>query len=179
MDALLRVCSGTIGKLVAHLLPRTARSEEAAFGFAKPAVSNERLCFDLLDWLPIEPTGFAHRSAYYLELTDETRQMLIKRAHDLGASLIEFHSHPLAASAEFSPSDFSGFREFVPHLLWRLKDRPYAAFVFARSSFDGLAWSESVHVPIRVAGIEEGGQVHSPTGRSFRSISGANNVRSL
>ena len=179
MHAILRVPSGTISKLVAHLLPKGARSEEAAFGFATSASANGRLCFDLVDWLPIEPAGFAHRSAYYLELTDQTRQMLIKRAHDLGTSLIEFHSHPSATDADFSPSDFSGFREFVPHLLWRLKGRPYAAFVFTRHCFDGLAWMESADSPIAVAGIEEAWRLHSTTGLSFRSSNGGNDVRSL
>ncbi len=115
------------------------------------------------------PEGFVEHSRYFLHLTDETRGRVIKRAHDLSAALIEFHSHPLQRAAEFSASDISGFGEFVPHVRWRLKNRPYAAFVFTPSSFDALAWSDDVVSPRAFEAIAESGRRHTPTNLTFAS----------
>lgn len=112
----------------------------------------------------VPPEWFAHRSPFFLELADETRAAVIKRAHDLSASVIEIHSHPSQLMAAFSESDIRGFYEFVPHMLWRLKNRPYAAVVVARNSFDSLAWFESVDAPVPMAIRLEDGAILQPTG---------------
>jgi hypothetical protein len=67
--------------------------------------------------------------------------MLLKRAHDQGACLVELHSHPFCMHAQFSRTDISGLQETVPHMLWRLRGQPYAAIVVARRSFDALVWA--------------------------------------
>ena len=103
-----------------HLLPCWHRVEEAAFLYAMPT----RDAFDYLEWFPVPASGFVSRSSYHLELNDDTRAKVIKRAHDLGASIVELHSHVGWERARFSPSDVAGFREFVPHVLWRLKHLP-------------------------------------------------------
>jgi hypothetical protein len=157
--------------LLVHLLPNNSRCEEAAFGFAKTRTENDRLVFDLVEFLPVPKEGFASRSELYLQLTDEMRALVIKHAHDLRASLIEFHSHPFQHLAEFSPSDRFGFEEFVPHVNWRLKGQPYAAFVFTHNNFDALAWLETVDSPINLTEIVADGQIHSPTGLSIANWS--------
>jgi len=43
----------------------------------------------------------------------------------------------------FSPSDIAGFREFVPHIHWRLKGKPYGAVVVAPASIDAALWEEN------------------------------------
>lgn len=147
-----------------HLLPRGGKCEEAAFVFAHSDCSDGCLSFTLRDWLPITPDGFECRSPYFLELSDATRAMIIKRAHDLGASVIEFHSHPQQRRACFSWSDLHGFDEFVPHIMWRLKGRPYAAVVFAPGSVDALAWTNAGEPAVGVAGISTEAELIRPTG---------------
>lgn len=164
--SVLRLSDEAYGTIRAHLLPASSRHEEAVFVFARIEGGD---VFTVLEWLPVPPEGFTHRSPYYLELTDETRAAVIKRAHDLRSSIIEMHSHPLQRWAEFSPSDRHGFLEFVPHVMWRLKQRPYGAIVIASESFDGLAWFSDANSP-KPLGIElENGTILNPTGVTFET----------
>ena len=146
-------------KVRRHLLPWWHRTEEAAFLYVGPAED----AFECLEWYPVPATGFASRSAYHLELNDETRAKVIKRAHDLGASLVEIHSHLGRGQAQFSPSDLAGFRDFVPHVLWRLKHLPYFAVVMTRTGFDGFVWKTGPDAPERLHGIQVGSCLLSPT----------------
>jgi hypothetical protein len=155
-----------------HLLPVQGDSEpveQAAFGFAKTASGMGKTTFNLIDWLPIEKASFAHQSECHIELADETRAYLIKRAHDLQASLIEFHSHPFASRAEFSPSDLIGLEEFVPHVWWRLKGKPYLAIVVTPTQFDAVAWISSPASPAPLHKLRAGDTVLRPSGLTFRS----------
>jgi len=147
-----------------HLLPGPDAEEEAAFLFARFDVKDAAGSFECIEWTPVPPSGFLSRSAYHLELTDEARASAIKLAHDLGASLVEFHSHTGRWPAQFSPSDRAGFSEFVPHVWWRLKGRPYLAIVVARSGFDGLAWTIDAKTPQRLDGILTGDSFTGSTG---------------
>ena len=146
-------------KVRRHLLPWWHRTEEAAFLY----VGRAEDAFEYLEWYPVPATGFASRSAYYLELNDETRAKVIKRAHDLGASIVELHSHLGRGQAQFSPSDLAGFRDFVPHVLWRLKHLPYFAIVITRTGFDGFVWKCGPDAPERMHGIQVGSRLLSPT----------------
>src|SRR5690348_6792204 len=110
-----------------HLLQSGSGCEEAAFVFAQTQSGDDGLTFHAVDMVLLAEEWFVARSPFYLELTDACRALVIKRAHDLKASLIEFHSHPAAATASFSWSDLDGFDQFVPHVSLRLKGRPYAA----------------------------------------------------
>ena len=92
--------------------------------------------------------------------------MAIKRAHDPGTCLVEFHSHTGPWPAAFSGSDLIGFREFVPHIWWRLKGRPYLAVVACRSTFDGFAWIAGPTAPVPIAGILNDETLMEPTGLS-------------
>lgn len=149
-----------------HLLPNAHGPEEAAFVFAHASGEEGAHILEYVEWSSVRPEGFASRSAYHLELADDTRAGVIKRAHDLGASLVEFHSHRGKRPAQFSLSDWEGFEEFVPHVLWRLKARPYAALVVTATGFDGLAWLKTADAPTRLDALVAGDQVLSPTGLS-------------
>ena len=145
--------------LIKHLVRVNPKSEEAAFVFTTAVGS-------ILTWSEtylVPKRQFAHRSLYHIELTDECRRETIKRAHDLGAGIVEFHSHPLSKTACFSPSDRSGFEEYVPHVMWRLKNRPYGAVVVGPSNFDSLYWDADPLVPTGTLAIQVGGQVLLPT----------------
>jgi hypothetical protein len=154
--------------LWAHLLPPEFTSEETAFMFVQQISFNGTRTFSYLDWYPVPVEGYVLQSAYHFELTDDTRAKVIKKAHDLNASLIEFHSHDTTFPVQFSATDFMGFQEFVPHVWWRLKGRPYLAIVVAESSFDGLAWIKSPVEPQCINGISSGNRIIKPTSLSFK-----------
>jgi hypothetical protein len=138
-DVTLRLPPVIYRGLWKHLLPRRQRNEEAAFCFARPvgARADE---YELVDWRRILAAEFEYQSGCHLELGDQVRGDVIKQAHDLDASIVEFHSHLFGGPPEFSSSDIKGFEETVPHCLWRLKGRPYFAVVVSSGGFDGLAW---------------------------------------
>ena len=160
---LLEIPKEVYGKIWAHLLPRRFVSEEAAFMFVRRENEDKVRFFRYLEWDPVPPKGFLSRSGFHFELTDETRAMSIKHAHDLDASLVELHSHKGRWPAEFSASDLLGFQEFVPHVWWRLKGRSYLAVVVSRSGFDGLAWITNPDTPERLDAILVEKSVLTPT----------------
>lgn len=163
MAAVVHMSSAVLADIRTHLLPSGSRMEQGGFGFCGFRESGQQQYFDLIEWLPLGPGDYVRQATDYLELADAARARVIKRAHDLKASLVEFHSHPGPYPAALSIADLIGLEEFVPHVRWRLKAKPYAALVFARSSFDGLAWIDSDNVPIQVAGIETGKQFVTAT----------------
>jgi len=153
-----------------HLLPRRSRDEQAGFVYAKlRQEQGASLNFEHVRWEALGRDDFDHQSAFHLELRDETKARVIKTAHDLQCSLIEFHSHRGPWPAQFSGSDFAGFEEFVPHVLWRLKGKPYAAVVVTASGIDGLAWTPGSAFPVSTLNL---GNTHvRPTGLSFKALS--------
>ncbi len=157
--------------LLAHLLPG-GDCEEAAFVFANAQTIGADTVFTFVDWMPVSADGFAHRSPYYLELADETRAGVIKRAHDFATSIVEVHSHPAPFPAAFSESDRTGLVEFVPHVMWRLKRRPYGAIVVGPSDFDALVWIGDPKTPQLLDGIRVNGRVLRPTGLTIKEWQG-------
>jgi hypothetical protein len=135
----LELPGGTYRDLWKHLVPRRQGNEEAAFCYARP-LQGQSGTYEVIGCRRILPGEFAFQSDYHIELRDDVRAEIIKRAHDLDASIVEFHSHVFGGPPEFSWSDVSGFRETVPHCLWRLKGKPYFAVVVSKGGFDGLAW---------------------------------------
>ncbi len=146
-----------------HLLPSRFKCEEAAFVYMRKEEETGDSFFRYADWYPVPPSGFSSRSAFHFELTDKTRGTVIKRAHDLGASLVEFHSHSGRWPAALSASDLSGLKEFVPHVWWRLRGRPYGAVVVGRSGFDGLMWLHDPQDAMHLDGILVGGRLLQAT----------------
>lgn len=131
----------------AHL---RGRVEQVGFFLA----DYEAETFVLGEWRPIPPEGFEYQGAYHVTLTDEMKTDIIRWAWDAGACLVEAHSHGDRGSAQFSPNDLSGFRDWVPHLFWRLRRRPYAALVTQGETFDALAWVDDARQPQQVTQIE-------------------------
>lgn len=134
----LSVPTAIYDALQMHLAPKD--TEHAAFLFTEPTDDPSHL--RVSDLYTVPPEGFAFQSGYHIELSDEIRGEVIKRAWNLGGSLIEAHSH-LSGPAAFSKSDLYGFEEWVPHVRWRLANRPYIALVFAADSFDALVWQDA------------------------------------
>ncbi|MCA9304965.1 MAG: hypothetical protein KDA16_00400 [Phycisphaerales bacterium] len=159
--------NGTLEQLRSHLLPTGALCEEAAFLFTRAERFSTGLTLSVVEHLLIPPDSFVSRSRFYLELKDECRALVIKRAHDCGTGLIECHSHPGQYGACFSWSDLHGFDEFVPHVQWRLPGRPYAAIVFAADSIDAVCWTHPRADPLRVDVIHADGEDVPPTQFTF------------
>jgi len=168
---ILRLRAETLVSLWDHLLNNNAVSEEAAFVFARCEAVEDDEIFTAIDWYSVPPQGFSYRSKYYIELSDETKADVIKKAHNLQALLVEFHSHLGPWPAEFSASDFSGFHDFVPHILWRLTGRPYVAVVTTpRQDFDGLVWSSTNSTPLQLDAIQTEQRTLRPTGLSLLAL---------
>lgn len=167
--ATLRLAEFDYRRLQLHLKGDGSGCEEAAFLFCLETPECEPRGLEAVELWLLPEVAFAARSDCYLELSDETRSRLFKRAHDLGAALVEVHSHPLQETAAFSRSDLRGFEEFVPHARWRLSGRPFAAFVFTDITFDSLAWLGAAGVSGSCS-LRVGGSTLTPTGRTYASL---------
>lgn len=163
--ATIRLPQSMKRQLWEHLLASERRVEEAAFLFVRPTAGADP-SYQVIDWHPVPADGFSFSSAYHFELTDDTRARVIKQAHDLGASLVEIHSHLGSGPPAFSPSDLYGFREFVPHVWWRLRGRPYFALVVSVEGVDGLGWIDGPDLPERLAALRAGEDEITLSGRS-------------
>lgn len=134
-------------------------------GFFQADFDDERLAFVLRAWRPMPPEAFESQSAYHVTLRDEVRPQLIQWAWDAAACLVEIHSHRRDGPATFSPSDIWGLGEWVPHVRWRLRGRPYAAIVTAGESFDALAWLD--REPSQIEQLQVGDQAYLATARTL------------
>lgn len=167
MKAILKLPAGLFEELMGHLLPPHGRREEAAFLFVAMNRSEDLVSFDVAEVAKLSPTDFDAQMGDYLELSDKARAGLIKRAHDLSASLVEIHSHIGPYPAAFSHSDRIGLQETVPHMWWRLSKRPYLAIVVAKSGFDALVWLDSPKFPQPLDGLLAGNRLMHPTNNSL------------
>ena len=150
-----------------HLLPQDCSKEQAAFMFCVQRVEGDRVIFETVDVALLGAGDFSVQDDDYLELTDHCRVRLIKRAHELRATLVELHSHPHADSAVFSRSDRIGLKETVSHMRWRLKGRPYVAAVVTPSGYDALVWTHETDSPRRLGGIRAGETLYEPENASL------------
>ena len=152
-----------------HLLPEPSSNEYAAFIFAKPIESTSSLVLKARDFCLIERDDFQAQYDDFIELSDEARVSIIKKAHKTNTALIELHSHPFDSrlAAAFSLTDLNGFRETVPHMWWRLPNRPYAAIVVAPCGFDSLVWLKDPYSPECLTSLRVDEEVLEPTNMTF------------
>jgi len=166
MAASLAIEAGDYRRLLAHMY--AGEDEQVAFLFTHPPQAREPL--RIAELYPVPTGGFADKSPLYLALSDEVRGQVIGRTSRLGGCLVEAHSHAFGP-AGFSPTDLSGFEEWVPHVRWRLKGRPYVALVFAEGSFDALVWEGEDERPALLASLlVEGEGPLVPTGIGYRGL---------
>lgn len=164
MNTLLHLPSGLWPEILEHLLPPRSTVEQAAFLFARPNGADR---FEVVGSDKLERGDFSVQARDYLELADATRARLIRRAHQLDASLVEIHSHPFPMPAAFSPSDKSGLADTVPHMWWRLKARPYFAIVVGPDDFDAAVWRDHPDSPTPLSAIVDGENQLIPNGISL------------
>ena len=179
-----------------HLLQNDV--EQAAIAFARPLgrkdASGDSVWTDghgsrvlqVIETYCCTEADFAFQSAFHIALADEAQARLIKRAWDLRAAFVELHSHvgfdsksaaPVAAA--FSPSDLSGFEEFVPHVRWRLRGAPYVAIVVTSAEFDSMVWDGESKSPVALAAVDVDGEMLTPSGRTLELIAGGSRFRHL
>lgn len=167
MKVILKLSACDYDDLAAHLLPPGGKQEQAAFLFAACERSARQTRFLVSETRKLHPGDFAAQEGDYLELNDEARAELIKRAHVLGATLVEIHSHLGPWPAAFSDADRAGLRETVPHMWWRLKKKPYLALVMTASGFDALVWIDNARTPTALDGLLTGDRLLKPTNYSL------------
>ena len=153
----------------AHLLPKGANKESAAFIFASVQEFENSIVLSAEDFTLVGEDGFKSQYDDYIELSDEARIRIIKKAHQTNTALIELHSHPFNSpwAPAFSIADMNGFGETVPHMWWRLPARPYAAIVLAPNGFDSLIWHESPQTPKCLTALRVDGKILFPTGMTL------------
>lgn len=166
----LRLQSAIGASLIAHL---QSAPEQVAFlqGFK----SQEPDTFEVVELFKLDDHDLDFDS-YHVDLSDEGRQRVFSWAAGAADILIEAHSHgPLGDPAIMSLVDLRGLSEWVPHIRWRLSNRPYAALVFGVDTFDGLVWLDDSS-PIRMSRLELGSRTLQATGRSIGRWEGAGNA---
>lgn len=145
------------------------QSEHVVFLLANPVIEPTKITFKV-DKYNLIPDQDTDNSAYDLKLKEDAQAKIIKWAWDNKACLIEIHSHPVyKVATSFSSYDLDGFEEFVPHVWWRLKGKPYIALVFGQMDYDSLAWIDNPNDSVAIEGILVNGKLLKPT----------NNTRSL
>ena len=172
MTVSLHLPADAFDALRAHLLPVPARREEAAFLVARARMADDVHRLELLEMIKLADGDFERQQSDYLELADDARACIIKRAHDLKGALVEVHSHPGPWPAMFSRADMEGLAETVPHMLWRLPKRPYVAIVVAPGGLDALVWTDGPHRPRALDRVVAGNQMLTPTNHTLRALHG-------
>lgn len=157
--------SGDYVDLQDFLLAAAPR-EQAAFVYFSIEDADAPTNFYVREVELLTEADFVAQDEDYLEISDETRQRMIITAHNGGLAVVEFHSHPFDLPAEFSYADYLGLGRTVPHILWRLKRRPYAAVVVGPKDFDGLVWFPTQQVR-QLETIVDGDRAFAATGRSL------------
>ena len=116
-----------------------------------------------------DDTDYAYQGWNGVELADHIRPKTLMWSTELGAGLVEVHSHGAGRGATtFSNTDLRGLLEITPSVLWRLAGRPYAALVVGgRKDHDSLAWTSRGAAPEPIGGLIIGTNITHPTGKAL------------
>lgn len=166
----LRYSASQWEEIQEHLVPELLSTEQAAFAFMESVESGDELVLNCIEVRLLVGKELSHQSAYNIEVAESVQAEVIKRAHDLSSSLMELHSHVFDPGPSFSYSDWLGFEEFVPHVWFRLKQKPYAALVMSPAGIDALGWESDPRRPVEVSAVLMDDQVLAPSGLSFGRI---------
>lgn len=165
---IIRLSKHDFKKIIRHLNKKT---EQVAFLFFSRTNDGEQAIFNVVDYYLVPRCELIHESPYHAEVSEEAQAKVIKMAWDRKLALGEIHSHTGSSEGTtFSPSDLHGFDDFVPHVWWRLKGRPYLALVFGRSDFDALAWISNPGDPVGIGLVVVGNEEYRPTGITIREL---------
>ena len=143
------------------------RAEQVGFFLADWSPADRQ--FRIHAWRPIDDGPADSPRQLHVSLLDETRSAIIQWASAEDACLIEAHSHGRWSPAAFSQYDLQNLGEWVPHLWWRLRHRPYAAIVTSVRDLDALAWIDGPGEIEQVDGVSA--DVYLPSTRATRVFS--------
>lgn len=145
--------------------------EQAAFIFLEWVQTNGILNLNVKDHYLVQRHELVGDNSLHIDISDETLSRVIQKAAKENLALGEVHSHPFVKrNVRFSWSDMAGFEEFVPHVSWRLRQKPYVALVFGRNDFDALAWSSDPVAPVQLDSITiDRNTVLKPTNRTLKT----------
>lgn len=120
-----------------------------------------------------DEADYAYQGWHGVELADHIRPKTLMWSTELGAALVEVHSHGAGKwPTTFSVTDLRGLAEITPTLLWRLAGRPYAAIVVGgRTDHDSLAWAAKDAAPAPIAELIVGSSTAHPTGQALDRLS--------
>lgn len=170
MENLLQLSLHEFDSIIGHLLPENTWKEQAVFAYAiNTGGENKSLKLELVETDFIDPIDFVCHSEMHIDLSGIKRAQIIRRAHELNASIVEWHSHPRFWPVMFSKSDMVGLAEFVPHVMWRLEGRPYIALVVTPYDFDALIWKGAPDTPHQLGCLEIGFRKLYPTGATLKN----------
>lgn len=162
----IHIDAALMERVQAHL--RRRRTEQVAFVFAG---ATEPHLLTASDVYLVPSSELVHESRFHAEVSEEAQAKIIKMAADRNLLLVEIHSHPRCKDGVgFSPSDLAGFRDFVPHIFWRLRVKDYAALVFGDNDYDALAWMNDPLEPIAFGSLIVDGAAIHPTGATIREL---------
>jgi hypothetical protein len=143
-------------------------AEQVGFFLADFVEANRT--FKILDWRLVRAKEELDGAVFHVTLDNEVQTEMIQWAFSTGRCLIEAHSHGTLWPAEFSRTDVLGLDEWVPHVRWRLRGRPYAALVTGGIDFDALAWADASTDPAQVERLVAGSLDLVATGRTLPKI---------
>jgi molybdopterin-synthase adenylyltransferase len=162
----LHLGNALLKRIERHL--RSRKTEQVAFLFLECAAEDALVAADIY---LVPASELVFESRFHAEVSEAAQAKIIKAASDRKLLLGEIHSHPgCARGAEFSPSDLSGFEDFVPHIFWRLRVKQYVALVFGDHDFDGLAWVNNANDPLPLDSLVVDGRELLPTGATAREL---------
>jgi hypothetical protein len=150
-------------RLEAHL---GKRGEQLAFLGARASGNS----LEVLETLLVGSELLDPTERWHVALSDSGRVAVLAWASQGGFTLIEVHTHGRWFPACFSQTDLRGLADWVPHVMWRLGGRPYAALVVAGDTLDALVWDSKDAAPATAAVVERSGQALIPTGNSLRAL---------
>ena len=129
--------------------------EQGSFLFTRTETLPGSLSLRVFDLYLVPESGWEIQTDYHLQMKDSERAMIMRKARDLQAGVIDCHSHPQAEDdVFFSASDRSGISDFAQYAKWKLSGRPFAAMVWAQRSMDAVLWSGSFEEAIPIDTIQ-------------------------
>lgn len=162
MNKIYLKTAGPIFKKIKDFLLQDSE-ERVIFLLTNKTSEITKIIFEIKD-IYLVPQNEIDQSSYSVRLKQISQAKIIKWAWDSGFSLAEIHSHPFSnKNTTFSYSDVVGLKEFVPHVWWRLKNKPYIAMVFGKRDYDALVWIDSPHSPKKLEGVLVENKLFRPT----------------
>ena len=167
MASIITLSADCLTRLRAHLFHGNV--EQAAFLLVHRQTGRAQ-DFDVAAVRLLQSDAFAVQERYRMTLCDEVRPAVLRWASSNNACLVEAHSHRGNELASFSSVDIAGLGEWVPHVRWRLQQRPYIALVFTEKSFDALVWAGDDGKPQDTCALRVGNELLAPTNLSYRAF---------